>query len=106
MVIRRNGVLGVVVVVILQFFPITVRDIVVVSRLMRLLLLWRLRSGPLPLCICIGAIGSLMEMVPRLNMLRVVVVVVWLVRWNGCGSEWFVRWICLEVVVMSLLRWI
>ena len=89
MVIRRNGVLGVVVVVILQSFPITVRDIVIVCGLMRLLLLWRLHSGPLPLCI--GVIGSLMEMVPRLNVLGVVIVVVWLIRWNGGGSEWLVR---------------
>ena len=65
-VVKRNGVLGVVVVVVLQLFPVTVRDIVVVHRLVKLL---RLHSGPLPLCIGIGVIGSLMDVVPRLTVL-------------------------------------
>ena len=67
--VRRNGVLGVVVVVILQLFPITVRDVVVVHGLW---LLWRLYSGPLPLCMCAGTIVSLMELGPRLGMIRIV----------------------------------
>ena len=63
---RRNGVLGVVVVVILQLFPITVRDVVVFHGLW---LLWRLHSGPLPLCMCTGIMVSLMELGPRLGMI-------------------------------------
>ena len=100
-----NGVLGVVVVVILQLFPITVRDILIVCGLVKLLWLLGLHSGPLPLCIGIGVIGSLMEVVPRLTALWVVIVVVWLIRWNGGGIERLVRWVGLEVVVLSLLRW-
>ena len=64
-----DGVLGMVVVVILQFFPITVRNILIVNKLVKLLRLLRLHSGPLPLCIGIGVIGSLMDVVPRLTVL-------------------------------------
>ena len=109
-IVGSDGVLGVVVVVILQLFPVTVRDIVVVNGLMILVVLWNLHSGPLPLCMCTGVIHSLMDMIPRLITMRVVVVVMlllWLsVKWNGVGIEWVVRWICLVMVVRSLLRWV
>ena len=63
---RRDGVPVVVVVMVLQLFPITVRNVVVVQGLW---LLWRLHSGPLPLCMCTGIMVSLMDVGPRLGMI-------------------------------------
>ena len=34
-------------------------------------MLWRLHSGPLPLCMCTGIMVSLMDVGPRLGMIRV-----------------------------------